>query len=251
MFAAMTAHPSDADVQSYGCTVLHHMRCSTVNLPLVVKAGGIEMIDKAMTMHPSGARLQAEGCGALFEIALHAGNCARVAMASEWMTARVVFATQLYPTKAGGIEAMISGMNRQLAACDYQHFGCKVLELRADDEVNGKLIVKAGGIEAVIRALNFRNCCDVLTQVMGCNILATIAIQSHAARVAGSDGIEALVTALRQNSCENLKEVQWSGCRALFQLGSLSKALRNQVGAAGGLTRALSGLAELPSDELV
>ena len=124
-------------------------------------------------------------------------------------------------------------MKKYINNIDIQIIGCRALaNIAADAADNKKKVADAGGIEAVVAAMNAHTrVADV--QKNGCAALGNIAMLAETKRmVAAAGGIEAVVAAMEAHL--NNADVQENGCGALRNIAALAEN-QPKVAAAKGI----------------
>ena len=137
ILAAMRQHVASEDLQRYGCLALRSLAVN--NDPVasqVFRNGGIDTIMTAMLVHEKDARIQECGCATLRTLAT--------------TTNHLIAAIG----KQGGIEAVMNAMLNHRLNPRVQQYGCAILCKLASNKRNKDIILKDGGLNAVMAALS-------------------------------------------------------------------------------------------------
>jgi hypothetical protein len=216
---AMRAHSGSAGVQEQACRALRNLRSRTAkHMTQAGRAGAVELVVEAMRAHTgsAGSGVQEQACGALRS--LTGGIAENVIRAG----------------KAGAVELVVETMraHTDLPECDFvyvelQGRACGALRnLTSCNAENITRAVKAGAIEAVVRAMDeaFEICylvvleraCGVLRNLTS-SVAETVAENMTRARHAGA--IEMVVSALDRDDVDENEEFQVTqACAALCNL---------------------------------
>ena len=134
--------------------------------------------------------------------------------------------------------AVCRGLAKNLPFAVSQEWGCRALEILAISSDHTHKVAAAGGIKAVIAAMNAHRANESV-QEAGCAALRNVTVNSdNQAKAAASGGIEAVVAAM--NAHGSHVGVQEAGCQMLRNLSS--KSNKDKVVAAGGIEAVVSAM---------
>jgi hypothetical protein len=188
-------------MQERGCTALHYLAQGTAREQKTASGKIVaERVVASMKRHASKAPVQENGCLAIWSLVLIPNNGKEV-------------------VSAGAIGAVVAAMTRHLSDSDVQHNACIALKhLAKDNDSNQKAIATAGGIEALVAALNNKNFTSAVVQEEACAAVAALAcnnVPNRALLLAGG-GRAAVEAAMLQHQSDFF--VQKNGAVALKEL---------------------------------
>ena len=251
---AMNDHPFDELLLQQTCHLLLHLSMGHwyVNSnnceerrSLIGQAGGVEAVTKAMQRHPSFAELLTFACGVLWNLCFgNNDNRRRVA-------------------EAGGVEAVVKAMNDHPFDELVLERTCHLL-LRLSthaDETNRKLceerrslIVQAGGVEAVTKAMQRHPSFAKLLKC-ACETLRNLCVDNddNMRRVAQAGGVEAVVKAMNDRPFDRFLLEQT--CHLLLHLSTYTDEKNRKeceerkalIGKAGGVEAVTKAMRRHPS----
>ena len=235
--AAMNAHLNNAEahlikinavVQESGCRALRNIAATAKTNLNVAEKGGIEAVVAAMRRYPKNIEIQKQGYSALWNIAYDREIPSYVS--------------------AGDINGVMAIMNAHLKNADVQEFFCKELLKKItknkitttkDHLQNQLMVVTAGGIKAVVAAMN-AHLNNAAVQEYGCIILMRIAVLAEKQpKVAVAGGIEAVVAAM--NAHLDNAAIQEFGCWALSNI-AVPADNQLKVAAKGGIEAVVAAM---------
>ena len=137
--------------------------------------------------------------------------------------------------EAGGIDCVVSAMQRHAGHTAVQEAGCWALASLACNHDNCVAIAKAGGIDYVVFAMQ-RYASHAAVQEAGCWVLASLACNhDNKVAIALAGGIDRVVSAVQRYASHT--GVQEQDCRALRNLADINNDNCVAIAGAGGIDR--------------
>jgi hypothetical protein len=181
--AALVRHRDDARVQEGGCRVLATLtaEADSALCDAIIGTGATDALLTALQRHPDVHAVQERSCAALARLACRP-------------------AAREIASRSGGIGIVVAAMRRHLkqhCAC-VQVYGMDALICLACSETSKSAAVDGGGLDAAVAAMrHHEGNADV--QLLGCKLLASLALEPMTRDAVAARGIDAVRQALRRH----------------------------------------------------